>query len=131
MFYTFRQNNSYGRFDYDGKRGISVNVIVEANSIKEANEKAEEIGLYFDGVEKEVDCECCGDRWDKLYEGIKYDDGTVQPTVYGNVVLGAVAPSNSVMSLGSGKHHVFVHYKDGSFKGFWSQRLGIVNKLSN
>lgn len=22
--------------------------------------------VYFDGVEKGIDCECCGDRWDKI-----------------------------------------------------------------
>ena len=22
--------------------------------------------IYFDGVEKGIDCECCGDRWDKI-----------------------------------------------------------------
>ena len=29
----------------------------------EANTKACDIGIYFDGVANGADCECCGDRW--------------------------------------------------------------------
>lgn len=48
MFYTYAQNNSYGVFDVDGN--VKHYVIIEADSAKEADEKAESIGLYFDGV---------------------------------------------------------------------------------
>ena len=29
---------------------------------------AEDIGLYFDGVEQGMDCSCCGDRWYRAWE---------------------------------------------------------------
>ena len=57
MFYTYRQNNSGGTFVYDESAGISVNVIIEANSREQAKRRAEQIGLYFDG---QMDCDCCG-----------------------------------------------------------------------
>jgi hypothetical protein len=64
MFYQFRQNNSGGFLI--GER----NLIVEAETPEEANEIAEQQdGIYFDGVEKGEDCECCGDRWYRINEG--------------------------------------------------------------
>ena len=63
MFYTYRQNNTGGDFIVDPEAGISVQVIVEADSLDEANTRAETIGLYFDGVRDGMDCGCCGDRW--------------------------------------------------------------------
>lgn len=50
MFYTYRQNNSGGSFKITKK--IKHFVIIEADSAKEANKKAEHIGIYFDGVKK-------------------------------------------------------------------------------
>lgn len=76
MFYTYRQNNSGGYFDTDKNRGISVFVIVEADSAEHADRKAGEIGLYFDG---EGDCECCGSRWSETWES----DGEEFPHIYG------------------------------------------------
>ena len=67
-FYQFRQNNSGGSFHHDAAAGIGYNVIIEANSETEAICKAEDIGLYFDGVDSGDDCECCGDRWYGCYE---------------------------------------------------------------
>jgi hypothetical protein len=65
-FYTFDQNNTHGYFIKD--EYLSEYVIIEANSADEANEKAVALGIYFDGIEKGVDCECCGDRWCATYE---------------------------------------------------------------
>lgn len=62
-WFHYRQNNSGGHFDYDPKEGISVNVYVEARDAKEADFRAEQIGIYFDGIENGMDCDCCGDRW--------------------------------------------------------------------
>lgn len=70
MFYKFGQNNSGGSFDYDGERGISHIVFIEADSAEEANRRAESIGIYFYGAETGADCDCCGDRW---YEADDYD----------------------------------------------------------
>jgi len=73
MFFDYSQNNSGGRFTKPAQY-----VIVEANSADEANSRAEEIGLYFDGY---GDCECCGSRWSSQW---KDEKGTKQPTIYGS-----------------------------------------------
>ena len=67
-YYVYRQNNSGGAYDVDLDMGLNINVIVEADSIGEANVKAREIGIYFDGVANGTDCECCGDRWSRPNE---------------------------------------------------------------
>ena len=98
MFYTYNQNNSGGRFIFKPKRGISHYVIIEANSGEEADERAEDIGLYFDGCSNGNDCRCCGDRWDRNYE-----KGTDVPKVYGEEVF----ESNGDIA------DVYIHYLDG------------------
>jgi hypothetical protein len=80
MFYTFYQNNSGGNFT-----GPAVYVIIEANSAKEANDRAEDIGLYFNGASEDEngwsrDCPCCGDRWTAQWSDA---DGTEKPEIYG------------------------------------------------
>lgn len=62
MFFLFIQNNSGGSFDFDADKGIGLNVAFEANSEDEAVERAQNV-IYFDGVDKGLDCPCCGDRW--------------------------------------------------------------------
>jgi hypothetical protein len=59
-WYSYRQNNSGGSFIYDQSSGISVNVWIEANSAQHADDRAQSIGIYFDGS---GDCSCCGNRW--------------------------------------------------------------------
>ena len=71
-FYTYIQNNSGGCFSDPAHY-----VIVEAGSAAEADERAESVGVYFDGVAKDRDCDCCGDRWDRAY------DGKERPEIYG------------------------------------------------
>lgn len=58
-YYLYSQNNSGGAFTAPAK-----NVIIQAQSFKEANETAELNGIYFD-EEYKIDCECCGRRWNK------------------------------------------------------------------
>jgi len=78
MFYKFSQNNSGGFFDIDDT--FAPYVLIEANTPAEANRKAEEIGIYFDGCEKDIDCPCCGDRWYEIWSG---DVGTEFPMIRG------------------------------------------------
>jgi hypothetical protein len=59
-FYTYRQNNSGGSFS-----APAVVVIVSAPSAAQANVAAQDVGVYFD-EDFEIDCECCGTRWDEL-----------------------------------------------------------------
>lgn len=61
MFYVYRQNNSGGVFVRD--QFLDRYVIIEAMDMEEAQDKAIGFGIYFDGVEYNIDCSCCGDRW--------------------------------------------------------------------
>lgn len=117
MFYDYRQNNSGGWFDIRPEDGISVHIIIEADSHWEANEKAENLGLYFNG---ESDCRCCGYRW---CEASVYDGDDV-PSIYGAAVHGGGARiSRWARPLPEG----FIHYKDGRMEAVWTddERTGL------
>lgn len=107
MFYHFRQNNSGGRFVFDKKNGLSVNVIIEADSAEKANSLAEDIGIYFNGCSHGSDCHCCGDRW---YTVSEYD-GRDKPSVYGKEVV-KDQPHSDTKWIKNGPE-CFIHYKDG------------------
>ena len=76
-FYTFNQNNSGGFY-----KGPALYVIVEADAYYEANLIAEDNGVYFDGIEKDIDCSCCGNRW---YRTRSYNE-TNRPEISGEPV---------------------------------------------
>lgn len=105
-FYEFSQNNTGGSFIFDEKKGICSHVVIEAKNANEANERAKEIGLYFDGVDKGEDCECCGDRWYEADES----DGYETPTIYGDDL---VKFNGSVF-----RQFAFIHYLDKPFEFF-------------
>jgi hypothetical protein len=116
-FFTFGQNNSGGGFHFDAKRGITHNVIVEATDTEHAIARAEQIGLYWDGVDYGKDCECCGDRWSTWCS----EDAV--PSVYGTPVAGLtwdqyVAGDSAGwrMKLIDGPE-AFIHYLDGRIEG--------------
>lgn len=77
-FFTFRQNNSGGAFDIDDS--VDRFVIIEASNSDEANNRALDIGIYFNGCDNEIDCPCCGDRWFPVWK----DDATESPEIYGD-----------------------------------------------
>lgn len=66
-FFEYSQNNSGGGFDHDPVAGIGYKVVVEADSDEQADAKAEEIGIYFNGCDAGIDCPCCGDRWSRAW----------------------------------------------------------------
>lgn len=102
MFYTFRQNNSGGEFEVNDS--VKHYVIIEADSAKEANNIAlENTDIYFDGVDKNMDCECCGNRWYRQDES----DGTEKPMIYGVDVF------KYEDGLPSFKPEYIIYYKDG------------------
>jgi len=107
MFYTFVQNNSGGDFDIDLTMGIGRYVIIEANSHNEANRRAEEIGIYFDGVTQRKDCGCCGDRWYPLDE----DEGEKEPLIFGKTIKER-KKSKTLYSDDS----ITIHYKNGKIE---------------
>lgn len=95
-FFTYNQNNSGGNFHHDKERGIGYAVVVEAHDSIDADNRAENIGIYFDGCASGMDCDCCGDRWCPAYG--KGDD---EPLRYGKPVTGGWGiPS-------------YIHYLDG------------------
>ncbi len=77
-WFDYSQNNSGGGFHVNDQVGQYV--LIEATSPYRADLRAEEIGIYFDGVEDDRDCDCCGDRWDRQFENAT---GTETPTLYG------------------------------------------------
>lgn len=123
-FYAFRQNNSFGKFDYHEDRGISVNVIVEADNTDDANDRAERIGLYFDGG---GDCPCCGNRWSEQYEYNGKDGSTPYPAVYEEEVKPGERypfPADGeaygpIKWTSEQQYDGFIHYKNGKIAGFW------------
>ena len=114
MFYTFSQNNSFGDFEVDHARGISEFVTIEAESADQANERAEEIGLYFDGCDKGWDCECCGDRWLRVDEYI----ATENPEVYGRNPHGFRLGSDYVSIKWVDGADGYIHYANGEVEAF-------------
>ena len=77
-FFQFRQNNSGGFFDVD--EDVCQLVIIEADDPSEANIRAENIGIYFDGCYEGRDCPCCGDRWSPIWPD---QEGDPVPSSYG------------------------------------------------
>jgi hypothetical protein len=106
MFYTYSQNNSGGHFQVDDQ--VTVYVIVEADSAEQADEIAESrAGIYFDGCEQGWDCECCGDRWYRAY------DGSEQPEIYGKDP--ELCDSGWVKK---GEPYCHIYYADGIVKTY-------------
>jgi len=110
MFYHYSQNNSGGSFT-----SPAIHVIIEAKSAREANDKAESIGLYFNGVFEGFDCDCCGDRWSTAY------DGDEKPDIYGQ------SPFEYVSKYGSWATDkipfAVIHYLDGTVKTIEKEKV--------
>jgi hypothetical protein len=109
MFFHFPQNNSGGSFVFNEEAGITHHVFIEAQSADEALRQAEEIGIYFNGIESGRDCDCCGDRW---YSITLDDEGNTEPLLYGNSVLSeGVKDISAWMKPG---YEICVHFADGT-----------------
>lgn len=70
QWYEFGQNNSGGSFYVDDR--VTHRVYIQAFSNKEAVDKAESLGIYFDGCSTGNDCSCCGDRWSEPWSPVKF-----------------------------------------------------------
>ena len=106
-FYNYRQNNSGGSFELNDD--VSYNVIIEANSGAEADERAEEIGMYFDGCDKEMDCPCCGDRW----YSAQGEEGDATPLLFGKP-----AEEHEEQWAKPGEGYCHVYYLNGEKKTY-------------
>jgi hypothetical protein len=76
-FFTFSQNNSGGRFT-----GPAQYVVVQADDTDDANDIAQDNGVYFNGCSKGWDCDCCGDRWYACDDS----DGDDSPSIHNTPV---------------------------------------------
>ena len=47
---------------------------MEATDTHNADSRAENIGIYFDGVDRNMDCACCGDRWRRSDDMFSQDE---------------------------------------------------------
>ena len=101
-FFTYRQNNSGGDFVVDDN--VNVYTIIEANDSTEADMIAESVGIYFNGCEDGLDCDCCGDRW-----GRAWDEGDAVPSHYGEPL-----PQNDAGAYIPDKDTVIHYYKNKS-----------------
>ena len=106
-FYEFGQNNTGGPFDVDDQ--VCHFVIIEALSANDANRRAEDIGIYFDGCDDGRDCVCCGDRWSRAWS----NDGDDEPKIYGKP-----PEQYNDMWCAEGEVYCRVYYMDGMIKEY-------------
>lgn len=118
-WYEYRQNNSGGFFNYDPKNGLSVKVYIEADSVREADERARSLGMYFDGVEDGADCSCCGNRWPSAEYGstAKTPPEKNEPMAERTFYSKLNSSVSNIKWMKEGEAEVFVHPKDGPFYG--------------
>lgn len=118
-FFTFNQNNSGGDFVLDEDAGLTHYVIIEAPNAEAANVKLGSLGGYFDGVDEDQDCPCCGDRWCRAWEGDAHED----PRIYGQPAVESVSHAYDVQLskhwMPPGKE-LCIHYADG--RRVWAGR---------
>lgn len=79
MFFHYSQNNSGGIFDFDKGKGITSQVIIEAESYQEANRTMVDLIGDWEGGDGGY-CPCCGERWS---EALDDKEGTQEPELYG------------------------------------------------
>ena len=60
-WFEFEQNNSFGYFEVNDK--VCHRLFIEAESFEKAKFKAEELGCYWYGLYKGIDCPCRKNRW--------------------------------------------------------------------
>jgi hypothetical protein len=113
-WFNFRQNNSGGSFYFDKAKGLTVEVLIEAEDAASANSIAEEKGIYFEGIDDGIDCSCCGDRWYRVSNG---EPGEPVPSLYGQPLSEA-----SLWTRWSDREkdqkEVAIHYLDGRIEWF-------------
>ena len=68
-FFQYDQNNSGGSFITNDK--VCHRLFIEAPDEEAAERIALSLGVYFNGVERGIDCSCCGDRWSNWSDEIK------------------------------------------------------------
>ncbi len=121
-FFHFSQNNSGGSFAYDEAAGITAHVIIEAASSDDANRRAEEAGIYFDGCDAGIDCDCCGDRWHPAWGA-----GDDTPKVYGSDIRAEGGYRTSFSAWMDEGREVCIHPIDGPLEWYGVIKEGRTN----
>lgn len=113
-WYRYHQNNSGGSFRYDGGRGLSVNVYVEATSPSHADSRMESLGVTFGDYDS---CSCCGDRWSEADSWSEVEAGEL-PEAEEVLVKDDNKKGHFVTKwLPQGDYETFVHPLEGEFYG--------------
>lgn len=124
LWFEYHQNNSGGSFHTD--EDVSIYVLIQAEGREDANRKAEEVGIYFDGVSNGLDCDCCGDRWcepwDELEKFSVYSWSGDSPKTYDNVLDYAQALANEDDWAKEGKPSVIVYFANGAKQVFRKEK---------
>ena len=117
-FFQFDQSNSGGSFITDDK--VCHRLFIEADSVEEAIEKAENLGCYRNGVENEMDCPCCSDRWSLPWN----DDGQSYPMEYGSIVFNSVEEHAQHLAndFGWTSPDSRIFYADGTVREVFTQK---------
>lgn len=123
-FYLFSQNNSGGKFRFSEEDGITTYVILEAPTAQQANIDAIMLGIYFDGCDSGVDCDCCGDRWYRVTE----QDAEASPTIWGELLDSFWTP-RCIRWMPPGKE-ACVHYADGKKEWFPKFVQGVLRLVA-
>ncbi len=130
-FYKWDQNNSGGSFVVNDR--LTHRVVIEADTYKEAEEKAFDMGIYYNGCDMGMDCGCCGDRWHdgeevKLpsdYSMNDYNDPKNFMKVTGRkeIILNTLDEylQHLTDNYGWESPDARVFYKDGSVKEFFKE----------
>lgn len=111
MFHSYAQNNSCGSLTVNDE--VANFVFIEADDSDQADEIACKIGIYFNGVDDGLDCECCGDRW--YSSG---SEGEAEPKIYGE----SIAEYRDVLNTKVGEPYAHVYYKDGRKETFVTKK---------
>jgi hypothetical protein len=124
-WYEYRQNNSGGSFIQNDD--VSITVLIQAASTKEADTKAEDIGIYFDGCSDGRDCDCCGDRWNRAWDAmdsfVTHKDFRSPRVEHTNVRDYAQALADNDTWAGN-KPPVIIYFADGTVERFYKTKKG-------
>ena len=121
MFFPFHQNNSGGEFKINND--VTIIVVIEADNWREANYKAEEIGIYFDENYK-IDCKCCGNRWEKLDEFSHSSD--TPENRYGDKI--GEDHNGSMWVKDNSQPYAIVYFKNGEKQLFYKNLPSVIVK---
>lgn len=123
-WYQFRQNNSGGVFQIDNN--VSLYVLIEAPHAVDAHTKASAVGIYFDGCEQGIDCDCCGDRWTQVNGPLEQFvtwgdlfDFNGPPTTHNTVQSYAQTLAYESYWTKDGQPGVIVYHADGRVERFY------------